>query len=392
MKTRKFAVALATFASAALLAACGNVSTTNTASASQGTSVGDTFKIGYNLELSGAVSSYGQTEEKGANLAVKEINAAGGIDGKKIEVVTKDNKSETAEAATVATSLASEGVNVVIGPATSGASAASIPALTSAGVPMISPSGTQTNLVVDDAGKVQDYFFRATFTDGYQGQIMAKYATDTLAAKKVVLYYDNSSDYGKGIAEVFKKEYKGEIVSEITFASGDKDFQAALTKLKDKDFDAIIMPGYYNETGTIVKQARGLGIDKPVLGSDGFDSPQFTELATASAASKVYYLSAFVTSASDKAKAFYDAYKKEYNEEPSMFSALAYDSVYMAAEAAKGATSSVAVKDNLVALKDFEGVTGTMSVDKDHNVVKSVYVISLTDGVQSSVDTVSVSE
>ncbi|WP_029175952.1 ABC transporter substrate-binding protein [Streptococcus suis] len=388
MKTRKFAVALATFASAALLAACGNVSTTNTSVAVS--SVGDTFKIGYNLELSGAVSSYGQTEEKGANLAVKEINAAGGIDGKKIEVITKDNKSETAEAATVATSLASEGANVVIGPATSGASAASIPALTSAGVPMITPSGTQTNLVVNDKGEVQEYFFRTTFTDGYQGQIMAKYATENLSAKKVVLYFDNSSDYGKGVAEAFKKAYTGEIVSEITFASGDKDFQAALTKLKDKEFDAIIMPGYYNETGTIVKQARGLGIDKPILGSDGFDSPQFTELATASAASNVYYLSAFVTSASEKAKAFYDAYKKEYNEEPSMFSALAYDSVYMAAEAAKGTADSAAVKANLAALKDFEGVTGTMSVDKEHNVVKSVYVVGLTNGEESSVDTISI--
>ncbi|HFR3538094.1 TPA: ABC transporter substrate-binding protein [Streptococcus suis] len=390
MKTRKFAVALATFASAALLAACGTVSTTNSSAA--GSSVGDTFKIGYNLELSGAVSSYGQTEEKGANLAVKEINAAGGIDGKQIEVVTKDNKSETAEAASVATSLASEGVNLVIGPATSGASAASIPALTSAGIPMISPSGTQTNLVVNDKGEVQDYFFRATFTDGYQGQIMAKYATENMSAKKVVLYYDNSSDYGKGVAEAFKKAYTGEIVSEITFASGDKDFQAALTKLKDAEFDAIIMPGYYNETGTIVKQARGLGLNQPILGSDGFDSPQFTELATASAASNVYYLSAFVTSASDKAKAFYDAYKKEYNEEPSMFSALAYDSVYMAAKAAEGAADSKTIKDNLAALKDFEGVTGTMSIDKEHNVVKSVYVVGLTNGEQSSVDTVSISE
>ncbi|HFI0174618.1 TPA: ABC transporter substrate-binding protein [Streptococcus suis] len=390
MKTRKFAVALATFASAALLAACGTVSTTN--SSATGSSVGDTFKIGYNLELSGAVSSYGQTEEKGANLAVKEINAAGGIDGKQIEVVTKDNKSETAEAASVATSLASEGVNLVIGPATSGASAASIPALTSAGIPMISPSGTQTNLVVNDKGEVQDYFFRATFTDGYQGQIMAKYATENMSAKKVVLYYDNSSDYGKGVAEAFKKAYTGEIVSEITFASGDKDFQAALTKLKDAEFDAIIMPGYYNETGTIVKQARGLGLNQPILGSDGFDSPQFTELATASAASNVYYLSAFVTSASEKAQAFYDAYKKEYNEEPSMFSALAYDSVYMAAKAAEGAADSKALKDNLAALKDFEGVTGTMSIDKEHNVVKSVYVVGLTDGKQSSVDTVSISE
>lgn len=391
MNAKKIVTSLVTFASVAFLAACGTVSSTN--SSAEGTATtGDTFKIGYNLELSGAVSSYGQTEEKGANLAVKEINAAGGIDGKQIEVITKDNKSETAEAATVATSLASEGVNIVIGPATSGASAASIPALTSAGVPMISPSGTQTNLVVDDAGKVQEYFFRATFTDGYQGQVMAKYATENLNAKKVVLYFDNSSDYGKGIAEAFKEAYTGEIVSEITFASGDKDFQAALTKLKDADFDAIIMPGYYNETGTIVKQARGLGIDKPILGSDGFDSPQFTELATAAATSKVYYLSAFVTSASDRAKAFYDAYKKEYNEEPSMFSALAYDSVYMAAEAAKGAATSKEVKDNLAALKDFDGVTGTVSIDKEHNVVKSVYVVGLENGEQSTVDTISISE
>lgn len=390
MKKRKFAVALATVASAALLAACGNVSTTN--SNAQGLPVGETVKIGYNLELSGAVSSYGQTEEKGANLAVKEINAAGGIGGKKIEVITKDNKSETAEAATIATSLASEGVNLVIGPATSGASAASIPSVTSVGVPMISPSGTQTNLVVNDKGEVQDYFFRATFTDGYQGEIMAKYAAENLSAKKVVLYYDNSSDYGKGVAESFKKSYSGEIVSEITFASGDKDFQAALTKLKNQEFDAIVMPGYYNETGTIVKQARGLGIDKPILGSDGFDSPQFTELATASAASNVYYLSAFVTSASDKASAFHDAYKKEYNEEPSMFSALAYDAVYMAAKAAKGAADSVAIKDNLANLKDFEGVTGKMSIDKEHNVLKSVYVVGLTNGEQSSVDTVSIAE
>ncbi|HEL2401443.1 TPA: ABC transporter substrate-binding protein [Streptococcus suis] len=387
MKTRKFAVALATFASAALLAACGTVSSTN--SSAQGVAIGDTFKIGYNLELSGAVSSYGQNEEKGANLAVKEINAAGGIGGKKIEVITKDNKSETAEAATVATSLASEGANIVIGPATSGAAAASIPALTSAGVPMITPSGTQTNLVVNDKGEVQDYFFRATFTDGYQGQVMAKYATENMSAKKVVLYYDNSSDYGKGVAEAFKKAYTGEIVSEITFASGDKDFQAALTKLKDAEFDAIVMPGYYNETGTIVKQARGLGINQPVLGSDGFDSPQFTELATASAATNVYYLSGYVTSASDKAKAFSEAYKKEYNEEPNMFAALAYDAVYMAAKAAEGAADSKALKDNLAALKDFEGVTGTMSVDAEHNVVKSVYIVGLTDGEQTSVDTIS---
>lgn len=378
---------LALAASAAVLAACAPVSSTKSSSA--GNEIGETIKIGLNLELSGEVSSYGQTEANGAKLAVKEINAAGGIDGKKIEIVEKDNKSATAEAATVATSLTSEGVNVIIGPATSGASAASLSSVTTAGVPMISPSATQTDLVVDKSGKVQEYFFRTTFTDGYQGEVMAAYASANLSAKKVVLYYDNSSDYGKGIAKSFKQAYKGDIVSEITFAAGDKDFQAALTKLKDMEFDAIIMPGYYNETGTITKQARDLGITAPIIGSDGFDSPTFAELATAKGATDVYYLSAFVTSASDKAKAFHDAYVAEYGEEPSMFSALGYDSVYMAAAAAKGAKTSVDIKDNLASLADFEGVTGTMSVDKEHNVVKSVYVVGLTNGKADSVDTVS---
>ncbi|MFC3927120.1 ABC transporter substrate-binding protein [Streptococcus caprae] len=386
MKKRNLVLAFATLASSVMLAACSDVSTTN--SSATGTEIGDELVIGLNLELSGEVSSYGQTEEKGAKLAAKEINAAGGVDGKDIKVISKDTKSETAEAASNATALISEGANVIVGPATSGASGAAISSATSGAVPMITPSGTQTDLVKDSSGNVQEYFFRTTFTDGYQGQVMATYATENLSAKKVVLYYDNSSDYGKGIADAFKEAYKGEIVAEVTFASGDKDFQAALTKIKDKDFDAIIMPGYYNETGTITKQAREMGIDKPILGSDGFDSPQFAELATKSAASKVYYLSAFVTSASEKAQKFYDAYKAEYNEEPSMFSALAYDSVYMAAEAAKGAKTSVDIKDNLAATKDLEGVTGKTSVDEEHNVVKSVYVVGLTEGEQSSVDEV----
>lgn len=391
MKTKKLALAVASFASAVLLAACSDVSTSNSAAGNAaGTKVGDTIKVGFNLELSGNVSSYGQAEEKGAQLAVKEINAAGGVDGKDLEVISKDNKSETAEAATVATSLTSEGANVIIGPATSGAAGASIAPLTSAGVPMISPSGTQTNLVVDKSGKVQDYFFRATFTDENQGEFLAEYASANLQAKKVILYYDNSSDYAKGIADTFKDSFDGEVVAEATFASGDKDFQAAITKFKDADFDAIIMPGYYNETGTITKQVREAGIDAPILGPDGFDSPQFSELATTAAATDVYYLSAFLTSASEKAKAFSEAYEAEYGEEPSMFAALAYDSVYMAAQAAEGAKTSVDIKDNLAALKDFEGVTGTMSIDKEHNVVKTVFVVGLKNGEQDSVDTVAV--
>ena len=233
-------------------------------------------------------------------------------------------------------------------------------------------------------------FTEDTFIDSFQGKIIAKYTTDNLKAKKVVLYYDNSSDYAKGIAEAFKKSFKGEIVATETFQSKDTDFQAALTKIKDKDFDAIVLPGYYTETGKIVNQARGMGIDKPIIGGDGFSDEKFVEQATPAAASNVYYVAGFSTEGkmTDKAKKFVEAYKAKYKEDPSMFAALAYDSVYMISEASKGAKNSVELKDNLAKLKNLEGVTGTMSIDKDHNPVKSALMIGLKDGKVKSVESV----
>ena len=196
--------------------------------------------------------------------------------------------------------------------------------------------------------------------------------------------------YAKGIAEAFKKSYKGEIVATETFQSKDTDFQAALTKIKDKDFDAIVLPGYYTETGKIVNQARGMGIKQPIIGGDGFSDAKFVEQATPAAATDIYYVAGFSTEGemTDKAKKFVEAYKAKYNEEPSMFAALAYDSVYMVAEASKGAKNSVELKDNLAKLKDLEGVTGTMSIDKDHNPVKSALMIGLKDGKVESVESV----
>lgn len=171
---KKFALSLVAFASAALLAACGEVSTNN--SSATGTEIGKTLKFGFNFEETGAVAAYGTAEQHGAQLAVDEINAAGGVDGKKIEVTDKDNKSETAEAATISTSLVTQDkVNTIIGPATSGAVAAAIANAGKAGVPLVTPSATQ-----DDLTNKQDYLYRATFTDGYQGKIISKYVTDTL--------------------------------------------------------------------------------------------------------------------------------------------------------------------------------------------------------------------
>lgn len=373
---------LLTLACAGLLAACG-AAPSATGQATGNPIADDSFKIGYNIELSGAGAAYGSGVVKGADLAVEELNAAGGLDGKTITVVSKDNKSETAEAATVTTSLVTQDkVVAIIGPTTSANVDASTPNTTAAGVPLVTPSGTKDSLTVNADGTAKEFIFRASFQDSFQGQVMAQFATDNLSAKKVVLYYDASSDYAKGIAENFKSTYKGEIVAEENFQAGDKDFQAALTNLKGKDFEAIIMPGYYTETGLITKQAREMGLTQPILGPDGFADTKFVETAGSQNTNGVYYVSGYSTKValSDKAETFVAAYKAKYGEEPNQFAALAYDAVNMVAQAAAGSSNSKDIAANLAKLTDFDGVTGQISVDAQHNPIKSAVMVGLKEG------------
>lgn len=381
---KKFALAAVAFVSTAVLAACG--AAPSGSSSATGTEVGKTLKIGYNLELSGAVAAYGQQEKNGADLAVAEINKAGGVDGKKIEVVSKDNKSDNSEAATVSTNLATEEkVNVIIGPATSGAVASATPNATKAGVPLLTPSGTQDDLTVKK-GKVEEYVFRTTFQDSFQGQVIAQYATKNLSSKKAFVFYDASSDYAKGLYKAFTSHYKGEVIEE-TYQSGDKDFQAALTKVKDKGFDTVVLLGYYTETGLITKQAREMGIDKPILGPDGFSDEKFVQGAGEANATNVLYVSGYSSSvklSEKKSESFEKAYTEKYGEAPNMFAALAYDSVYMAAKAAEGAKDSKEISKNLASLKNFDGVTGKMTIDKEHNPVKSAIMVELKNGKAAS--------
>lgn len=388
---KKIALTALTFLASIALAACSK-SPDVTANAT-GTTIGDTIKVGVNLELTGTVAAYGNAENNGIKLAVQEINKAGGVDGKKIELVTKDNKSENAEASTAATNLAIQSqVNAMIGPATSGAVAAASLNAQKTGVPLLTPSGTQDDLTLDTVDGVKKYVFRTTFQDSFQGQVLAQYAYSNLNAKKVVLYYDNSSDYAKGIAEEFKKKYQGDIVTTATFASGDKDFQSALTKIKNLDYDAIVMPGYYTETGIITKQARDMGISVPILGPDGFNDDSFADLAGKANANSVYYVSGYSTKTalSGKANDFIKAYKAKYGSEPNMFAALSYDSVYMIAKAAEGAKTSIDIANNLAELKDFDGVTGKMTIDKKHNPIKTALMVIMKDGAEVSADAVEI--
>ncbi|EOT44974.1 ABC transporter substrate-binding protein [Enterococcus columbae] len=390
MKMKKFAYLLAGLV---LLSACSAAPGGKGAAAGGGNKQeGDTIKIGVNLELSGGVAAYGNAEKNGVELAVEQINADGGILGKKVKLVVKDNKSDNNEAATVAANLVTnDKVVAVVGPATSGAMKTVIPNMTKAKVPVITPSATDDTVTLQGK-KVQDYVFRSCFQDSFQGIILAKYATENLKADKVAILADNSSDYAIGLTKAFKSEYKGDIVFEENFTQDDKDFQAILTKLKGKDFDAIYVPGYYTQAGLIIKQARELGIDKPIIGADGFGDEKMVQTAGAANVNNVFYSAHFSTQApaNDKVQPFIDAYKKKYNEEPSAFNALAYDSVYMIKQAIEDQKSadSAAITKGLANLKDFEGVTGSITMDKNHNPEKSLVVLGLTGGKETSADTI----
>ena len=383
------------FASLFLLSACSASPTGKSGGGSAdggNKQTGDTIKIGVNLELSGKVAGYGSQEKDGIELAVEQINKDGGILGKKVKLVVKDNKSDNNEAATAAANLATnDKVVAIIGPATSGASKAVIPNVTKAQVPFITPSGTDDSVTMNN-GKVQEYVFRSSFQDSFQGKVLAQYATDKLDSKKVAILGDNSSDYAIGLTKAFKSEYKGDVAIEENFTSGDKDFQAVLTKIKNSDFDVLYVPGYYEEAGLIIKQAREMGITQPILGADGFGDEKIVQLAGASNVSDVYYTGHFsiLAPANDTVQPFIDAFKEKYGTEPSTFNALAYDAMNMIKQAITDQKSadSAAITKGLASLKNFEGVTGNISIDKDHNPEKSVVVIKYTDGKESSAETV----
>ncbi len=377
MKKLLSVILIAVFAMS-MLAGCGETANANE------------IKIGINYELSGAVATYGQSSVDGIELAVDEINAAGGINGKKIVLVKYDNKSEPAEATTLANKLMTQDkVIAILGPATSGSFKAEIPVAVKNKIPVASGSATLDDVTVDKNG-VKEYAFRVCYNDSFQGTTMANYATKKFNAKKAVVIKDNSSDYGKGLAENFNKVFKaagGEIVAEEAYVSGDTDFNAILTKIKALQYDVIYIPGYYQEAGLIIKQARAQGITVPILGADGFDSPTLLELAGATALTDVYFTNHYSSLDQDPlVLKFIADYKAKYNKEPDAFNALGYDLAKFVADGIKRAEKldGESVKNALAATKDFAGVTGSFSIDENHNPVKAIVVIGMQNGVQTT--------
>ncbi|WP_026925773.1 ABC transporter substrate-binding protein [Granulicoccus phenolivorans] len=353
---------------------------------------GDTIKIGVNYELSGDVATYGQANVEGIEMATEEINNAGGIKGKKIELVKYDNKSTASEATTLATKLMTQDkVIAQIGPATSGAFKATIPVADKSKVPVVTGSATADDVTVDAQGKVQQYAFRTCFSDSYQGTAMAKYAREKKNAQSAVILTDNSSDYSKGLTASFEKTFTeagGKVVSKQSYNKGDTDFNAILTAIRGQQFDMIYLPGYYSEAGLIIKQARAQGITQPIVGADGFDSPKLAELAGKDALTNVFFSNHYSSLSTDPAvQKFITDFKAKYNKEPDAFNALGYDTLKFVANGLQGgATTGADLEKALAATKDFQGVTGTISVDANHNAVKSVTVIEMRNGVQAAAE------
>jgi len=350
----------------------------------------NTIRIGLNYELSGAAATYGQSSVEGIELAIEEINKAGGLNGKKIQAVKYDNKSEEAEATTLSTRLMTQDkVSAVLGPATSGAFKATIPVSDQNKTPVLSGSATADDVTVDKTG-VKQYAFRICFMDSAQGQAMARYAIGNLGKKKAVIILDSSNDYSKGLTESFTKTFKkagGTIVKQEAYVKGDTDFNAILTSVRNQDFDVIFIPGYYEEAGLIIKQARAQGIDVPILGADGFDSPKLAELAGADALSSVYFSNHYSNlDDNPTVQEFLKAFQAKYKKEPDAFNALGYDLAKLTVQAIGRAEKQdgESIKSALEDTKDFEGVTGKIRLDKNHNAVKDTVVINLENGKQAS--------
>ena len=341
-----------------------------------------TIKIGEVGSMTGAEATFGISTHQGIELAIKEVNEGGGVHGKKLEVVSLDDQGKPEEAATAVTRLITQDkVAAILGEVASSRSLAMAPIAQQYKIPMVSPSSTNPKVT-----EIGDYIFRVCFIDPFQGQVMAKFALDTLKIKKVAILRDVKNDYSVGLADYFIETFKaggGEIVVDQSYSAGDMDFKAQLTSIRSKKPEAIFVPGYYTEVGLVARQARGLGLKVPLLGGDGWDSPKLTEIG-GKAIDGAYFSNHY--SSEDKAvhvQAFIERYKKAYKVTPDGLAAMGYDAAMVLIDAMKRSPktlTSAEIRAALAGTKDYQGVTGNISINDKRNAVKSAVVLKVSGG------------
>ena len=350
----------------------------------------NTIKVGEFASLTGKEAGFGQSSHKGTLLAVDQINAAGGVLGKKIDLVYEDNQSQPGQSATVVRKLITrDKVVAVLGEVASGRSLEAAPICQQFKIPEISPSST--NPKVTEMG---DYIFRVCFIDPFQGTVMAKFAENTLKAKKVAMLSDAASAYSAGLGQFFREKFLADgnqLVAEQKYNGGDKDFKAQLTAIKAENPDAIFVPGYYTEAGLIVLQARQLGITVPLFGGDGWEAPELIQIGGKSLEGCFYSTHYSPEVKTEAVQTFVKQFQAKNNGEiPDAMAALGYDSVMVLADAIKraGTTDSAKLRDAIAATKDFPGVTGSTTLDANRNANKAAVILTIKDGKFQYVETI----
>ncbi|WP_312644278.1 ABC transporter substrate-binding protein [Hydrogenoanaerobacterium sp.] len=382
------AMALATVIAAGMFTGCApkpaessadSAGTNNTESSAPAS--GEAIKLGVLAPLTGEVSVYGVAAKNGIELAVEEINKAGGVLGSQLELMIEDEKGDVSEAVNGYNKLMSKGMVALLGDVTSKPTMAVAELAAADGLPMITATGTALPITTYGPN-----VFRTCFTDPFQGRIMAKFAAENLKAKNVAIVYNTSDDYSTGLVAAFEEMAASKgvtIVAKEGYGADDKDFKAQLTKIAAAKPDALFVPDYYTKVALIATQAREVGFTGPMLGADGWDGVLGTlDEANQSVVNGCYISNHYSAQDTDaKVAGFVKAYTEKYGETPNAFAALGYDTAYMMAQAITNAgnTDAQAIVDAMKAI-EFDGVTGHITFDADNNPIKDATILKLMDG------------
>jgi len=363
-------------------------------SAGKAGGVGAAIKVGLVVPLTGDVKTFGESARNGAMLAIEEANAAGGVNGRKIDVVATDDKNDPTETGNAGAKLIDmDRVVVIIGSVSSKCSVPLSDKCQSAKIPMITPTSTNPKVTVGEDGKRKDYVFRACFIDPFQGTVGARFAAESLKAKTAAVMYDVGNDYSKGLADYFKAAFEkngGKVTAFESYAKDDVDFSALLTKVRQSNPDVLFIPDYYNKVGLIAKQARQLGVAAKFLGGDGWDSPDMAKIA-GDAINGGYFTNHY--SPDDprpEVQEWVAKYQAKYGQKPDALATLGYDAGLLLIQALKNAPNAKPeeIKAALGAIKDFPCVSGKITFDEWGNPIKSAAVLEYTKDGQKYVTTI----
>ena len=346
----------------------------------------DTIRIGGLAPLTGDASSYGVAVNNGIQMAVEDINADGGINGKQIQYIYYDEKGDATEAVNAYNKLVqNDQVVAIIGDVTTKPTLAVAQQSQQDNIPIITASATAAEVTLTGPN-----IFRACFTDPFQGELMASYASEKLGASTVAVLYDMADDYSSGIAEAFVAK-AGElgmtVVAEEKYQDGDVDFKSQLTNIKGQNPDVLFLPVYYEDLRLISAQANEVGVTATLCGADGWDSV-LTDNFDSSVLNGGVFCSQYSTESTDeRVQDFISTYKEKYEIDPNMFAVLAYDATYMMATAIEnaGSTDSQAIIDAMAAL-EYDGLTGHMTFDEERNPQKSAVIVSIQDNAYKFVE------